>query len=205
MAAPTDPERARSYDRVGAPHDDVVLRTKSGKVLTGLTFSAGWYRLDGHVPVPIRSDAELYAEWARREAEGGDPWRVARTDFDDGRSVSTVFLGLDHNWLRDGPPVVFETMVFPECEVCVRYSTWEQAAAGHDEVVAAERQPTPPGRWPEREDGPFVLRRFVVEVMATPDADPEALADSLLDHLTISDWGSDTVRSVQQVWVREER
>ena len=27
-------------------------------------------------------------------------------------SVSTVFLGMDHNWRREGPPILFETMVF---------------------------------------------------------------------------------------------
>lgn len=102
-----------------------------------------WYRLDGHVAVPMASDAERYAEWDRREqslASGDDVYRVARTDLGDGRYVSTVFLGLDHQWQPDLPPLLFETMVFPECDVCERCSTWEQAIAQHDQVAAAERQ-----------------------------------------------------------------
>lgn len=48
--------------------------------------------------------------------------------------VSTVFLGLDHSF-GSGPPLLFETMVFDEQRnemYCERYSTWEQAVAGHD-------------------------------------------------------------------------
>jgi hypothetical protein len=54
--------------------------------------------------------------------------------------VSTVYLGMNHQW-GDGPPLIFETMVFggDEGEPCWRYSTEEQARAGHDRVVAALR------------------------------------------------------------------
>lgn len=50
--------------------------------------------------------------------------------------ISTVFLGLDHRF-GDGPPLLFETMVFggeldQEQE---RYSTWDEAEAGHEEMV----------------------------------------------------------------------
>jgi hypothetical protein len=102
----------------------------------------GWYRLDGHAPVRITSRDEQYAEWRRREQsirDGEDCYRVARTVLDDGREVSTVFLGLDHGFMPGAPPIVFETMVFPECDICERYTTWDQALAGHDQIVAAER------------------------------------------------------------------
>lgn len=99
-----------------------------------------WYRLDGHDAVPMRTRAEQYAEWDRRERsirDGEDAYRVARTELDDGRYVSTVFLGLDHQW-GEGPPLLFETMVFPECEDYERYATWDEAVAGHDQVVAEQ-------------------------------------------------------------------
>lgn len=32
----------------------------------------------------------------------------------DGYWVSTVFLGLDHNWSDKGPPILFETMMFDD-------------------------------------------------------------------------------------------
>jgi hypothetical protein len=105
-------------------------------------FRSRWYRLDAHTPVPMHTRAEHYAEWDRREQgirHGEDPYRVARTQLDVEHYVSTVFLGLDNQWLADGPPLLFETMVFPECDVCERYSTWDQAVAGHDQVVARER------------------------------------------------------------------
>ena len=56
--------------------------------------------------------------------------------------VSTVFLGLDHNW-GDGPPILWETMVFggpldQEQERCS--GSREQAEAMHAEMVAKVRQ-----------------------------------------------------------------
>jgi hypothetical protein len=57
--------------------------------------------------------------------------------------VSTVWLGIDHQY-GDGPILIFETMVFnrPEGgkdewhdEECYRYSTLEQAEAGHRNIV----------------------------------------------------------------------
>jgi hypothetical protein len=52
--------------------------------------------------------------------------------------VSTVFLGLDHQWHAHGPPLLYETMVFRDGsgDDCVRYSTREEALAGHNKVVA---------------------------------------------------------------------
>lgn len=52
--------------------------------------------------------------------------------------VSTVFLSVDHQW-GEGPPVLFETMIFggPHADWTDRYSTWDEAVAGHERVVAA--------------------------------------------------------------------
>lgn len=65
---------------------------------------------------------------------------VAKTQFGD-VEVSTVWLGLDHNWLGK-PPLIFETMTFGgdwEGEVRLRYPTEEAALAGHDQVCALMR------------------------------------------------------------------
>jgi len=63
--------------------------------------------------------------------------RDKRVAFDklDGADVSTVWLGLNHQY-GDGPPLIFETMVFggPLDQECKRYSTEEQALAGHAEM-----------------------------------------------------------------------
>ena len=66
--------------------------------------------------------------------------RVAETTLSDGKWVSTVWLGLDHRFLEEGPPLIFETMVFPSHEnlldlACSRWSTLEEATVGHEEVV----------------------------------------------------------------------
>lgn len=78
-------------------------------------------------------------EWARW-FEAADR-RVARDEVGD-VEVSTVFLGLDHSHGR-GAPMLFETMTFgggPRTdEWCSRYSTWDEALAGHGEVVRAVR------------------------------------------------------------------
>ena len=53
--------------------------------------------------------------------------------------VSTVWLGLDHRFTSNGPPLIFETMAFGEGsamdQACERYSTEEQAREGHHAMV----------------------------------------------------------------------
>lgn len=69
--------------------------------------------------------------------------RVAETMV-DGVRVSTVFLGLDHRFIGVGPPIVFESMTFPDAEIaletdCDRYATWDEAVAGHAAMVRKVR------------------------------------------------------------------
>ena len=67
--------------------------------------------------------------------------RVAETTLPDGTWISTVWFGLDHRF-GDGPPLIFETMVFPSKDGLLyeldtyRYSTEEEAIKGHEEAVA---------------------------------------------------------------------
>jgi len=75
----------------------------------------------------------LSATWARCKQ---DPKLcIVKTDDIGKHHVSTVFLGLNHRHWGEGPPILFETMVFPECDYCERYSTWKEAVAGHARVV----------------------------------------------------------------------
>lgn len=52
--------------------------------------------------------------------------------------VSTVFLGMDHNWYG-GEPLLFETMVFSNGDwgdlYCRRYSNYDDAITGHNKAV----------------------------------------------------------------------
>jgi hypothetical protein len=51
--------------------------------------------------------------------------------------VSTVWVGIDHNFGDEGPPLIFETMVFggPLDQQQWRWPNEEAALAGHEQVV----------------------------------------------------------------------
>jgi hypothetical protein len=77
-------------------------------------------------------------EWAQGFER--DDRKVGRDEVGEA-SVSTVHLGLNHQF-GDGPPLIFETMIFggEHDQACWRYSTEEQAKAGHERVVEALRK-----------------------------------------------------------------
>lgn len=82
------------------------------------------YRLDGRVAVPCAPDA---ATWHDRRVALWGRGEIA---------VSTVFLVYDHGW--PDCPLLFETMVFGGAldGTQERYSTWDEAEAGHAAMVA---------------------------------------------------------------------
>lgn len=63
---------------------------------------------------------------------------VKQTTLPDGTFISTVFLGLNHNY-SGGQPLLFETMIFNSNEnredYQERYTTWEQAEEGHQKAI----------------------------------------------------------------------
>lgn len=75
-------------------------------------------------------------EWARW-METADR-RLAQDKYgDEGEyMVSTVFLAFDHRFGGNGDPILFETAIqSPEgWDVVQRYSTWADAAAGHERI-----------------------------------------------------------------------
>jgi hypothetical protein len=94
---------------------------------------------------PVRTSDIL--QWGRFF---NDPDRVVgKTDVGRVR-VSTVFLGIDHGrgWMigEEGPPVLFETMIFggKHDQYQDRYCTWAEAEAGHARAVKLVR-----GDWRE--------------------------------------------------------
>lgn len=92
--------------------------------------------LEGDTVIPI-TDGDMWAEWFQ-----GTNRRVAYTE-DDDWEVITSFLGLNHQF-GDGPPLWFETMVFGGKlnEEQARYTTIEEARAGHERMVARVREAT---------------------------------------------------------------
>lgn len=104
----------------------------------------------GRTPVACGGSdpAMRWARWfeaaTRNSGENFDPAkptrRVAATTTASGAWVSTVFLGLDHRYFGEGPPLLFETMAFAGDDFDsyqARYSTWADAEAGHVLAVAA--------------------------------------------------------------------
>lgn len=67
--------------------------------------------------------------------------RVAFDELGDDANtcISTVWLGTDHNWSDEGPPIIFETMIFSDDESiadsCWRYATEKEARENHEKIV----------------------------------------------------------------------
>ncbi len=105
------------------------------------------YDRDGQVIPDDWFDFEKYPrrKWVTEQ-------RVGRTVVGE-YVVSTVWLmGIDHQH-GDGPPLLFETMVFGgdyDNELW-RYATEEEAMRGHLDVVDALRRGEPPFDWAHRE------------------------------------------------------
>lgn len=88
---------------------------------------------DDGIPVWV-ADAMTWAAWFESNVNARIVARYERGEY----WVSTVFLGLDHNFWKDGPPILFETMVFgfdSEAMTCERYSTRDDALIGHERHV----------------------------------------------------------------------
>lgn len=68
--------------------------------------------------------------------------RIVKHDMVGKHLVSTVFLGIDHNFFGKGPPILFETMIFDlDEEYQTRCSTWDEAVVMHQEAIEyLERQ-----------------------------------------------------------------
>ena len=76
-------------------------------------------------------------QWARSNLD--ENWtRVGHTIFNqEDIVVSTVFLGLDHRFLGEGDPILFETMIFGGSldQWQDRYTSWTDAKLGHNAAV----------------------------------------------------------------------
>ena len=70
-----------------------------------------------------------WAKWF----EGED--RIVKREVVGKFTISTVFLGIDHNFSDKGKKLLFETMVFgDEEQYQERYSTYQEALEGHEKI-----------------------------------------------------------------------
>lgn len=114
----------------------VVRYTKSQKEFFGENPEILFYVLDENKKVKTTSSL---SEWNQFLANGEK--RTVKRETVSGIFVSTVFLGIDHNF-STAPgkgPILFETMWFQgedNSEVIRRYRTWDQAMEGHNRSVS---------------------------------------------------------------------
>lgn len=130
------------------------------RVYEPVTGRAMHYRLIGQTPVPCS-----LGEWATSVSTAD---RRVRLTYVGPYEVSTVFLGLDHNFSGNGPAILFETMTFLRRDLAPglhgdlggsdvqamddRYATWEEAERGHQRAVDYLRAES--GEEPEEITGP---------------------------------------------------
>jgi hypothetical protein len=94
-----------------------------------------FYTLDDNgVPVECRNELE-WANWF-----GTANRTVARTQVTPWIEVSTVFLGLDHRWYGDGPPILYETMVFVDTGKQRRYFGRGPLRPVYDDTLEHQRR-----------------------------------------------------------------
>lgn len=94
----------------------------------------GYYARDGR-PISLREYSHLFGDFNYKV--------VART-YIHHAFVSTVWLGMDHGWLEDSRPLIFETMIFPKrrrdkhapwADWQDRWSTEQEARLAHERIV----------------------------------------------------------------------
>ena len=94
----------------------------------------GFYTLDEHGQPQACDDVLAWARWM--EEHRNEKHIALDLDEGDGEKrvrVSTVFLGIDHGFFSEGPPILWETMVFggPLDGEQERYTSREAAFQGH--------------------------------------------------------------------------
>jgi hypothetical protein len=95
-----------------------------------------YYILRDKTPIPC--DLMTWAHWLEEHIAD----RIVKQESIGQFWISSVFVGLDHS-VRNGPPLLFETMVFdnsdqefPESRWMERAPTWEIALEAHERAVA---------------------------------------------------------------------
>ena len=87
-----------------------------------------------HHPIPVY-DTATWANWFKSAN------RIVKQETVGPCFVSTVFLGLAHNFHPTGRPLLFETMVIVngEADDQARCCTWEEALLMHESMVEKVR------------------------------------------------------------------
>ena len=122
----------------GAHQNNRQLSSKDHRQMTHLMY----YTLDENGNPIEEPNPMKWAKWFKGNLTAK---HVARDEFDN-VYVSTVFLGVDHSFSEEGPPILYETMIFggEHDEYQERYPNKISALAGHDQAVALVRDSLKP-------------------------------------------------------------
>lgn len=87
------------------------------------------------------TDVHAYLKWVRDDGDFAKR-RIGYTELAGEVTVSTVFLGMNHQFEPNAPALWFETLVFGgvldgEME---RYTTYSEAKAGHERMVSLVKE-----------------------------------------------------------------
>src|SRR6476646_6845896 len=85
--------------------------------------------------LPVAVDHDTWMRWFETsDRQIGDD-KIGKT------RVSTVFLGIDHNFYGSSGPLLFQTLIFdgPLADEMWRYATYAEAERGHQEAVTQAR------------------------------------------------------------------
>ena len=101
---------------------------------------SGQYILDDNGNPVLEHNIRKWGLWM----QDGEKRRVAWDVLPSGVRVSTVFLGLDHNW-GDDPPVLWETMIFGGNQEGYQelYTSLEEAVEGHKKALELASKEVP--------------------------------------------------------------
>lgn len=108
--------------------DGDVLRPRAGSI--------GWYAPDG-TPLPGDVREQMWAMHEHKLMEGNLVHTEIGLEGAHNLVVSTAYLGLDHGFGGEGPPIIWETMIFygDWQDHQWRYATRNAAMANHRHVV----------------------------------------------------------------------
>jgi hypothetical protein len=126
------------------PQFERIGLNEIAKVAQRVGASFRYYTLVNRTPLrvddPIAWAHEMAKRYECKQRTGIDPWRVTETFIGD-IHISTVFLGLDHSFTRNGWPILFEMMIFGGSldQFQNRCATWDEAEAMHAEAVQQVR------------------------------------------------------------------
>lgn len=127
------------------------------KVKKNRKLTPDYYMLKGKRPVAVDSVYEWVEEFEKNRT-------VSKTVIEGGEKsvgVSTIFLGLDHNFSGKGPPILFETLVFGGKldQTIERYTTWRKAEKGHKKMVEEVLATVIPKHIPEKQHTKYIAKR----------------------------------------------